>query len=83
MFEPNRETFNRIAGLFDAAAQLMGSAGTRLTGLLTDGSADPAAAGRGQSKLVVPARCARVSWSKMGLMRQIRARMETCKRPLR
>lgn len=38
--EPDRETFNGIAGLFDAAAQLVGSADTRLAGLLPDGSVD-------------------------------------------
>jgi hypothetical protein len=38
--EPDAETFNRIAGLFEAAAQLVGSAGTELAGVLPDESAD-------------------------------------------
>jgi hypothetical protein len=38
--EPDPETFSRIAGLFEAAAQLVGSAGTELAGVLPDESAD-------------------------------------------
>jgi hypothetical protein len=38
--EPDAGTFSRIAGLFEAAGQMVGSAGTRLTGVLPDESAD-------------------------------------------
>ncbi len=38
--EPDPETFSRIAGLFEAAAQLVGAADMRLTGVMPDESAD-------------------------------------------